>query len=94
MLRVKQVKAVIIFLALSSQLAFSSPVFAESSPEANLTNWSQQMANRLNVKMERKLQQIVMDAQILQNLEQDSRQLTTFAEKDIGCEPDNEISKI
>ena len=94
MLQVKKLKVAIIILALSSLQVFLSPVFAESSPEANLTNWSQQLANRLNVKMEQKLQQIVMNAQTLQNLEQDSRKLTTFVEKDIGCKPDNKISKL
>ncbi len=53
---------------------FSTSAYAETGPDNNLTDWSSQMTQRINVKMDRKLQQIVMESQILQNLEQVTRQ--------------------
>lgn len=94
MLRVLNTKTAFSILVLSSIQVFLVSALAENSAESVLTDWSQHMAVKMNNRMERKLQQIVMDAQILQNLEINSRQLTTLVEKDFGCDPVNQISKL
>ncbi len=94
MLQVKQLKTAMILICLGVIQVFSFSAYAESYQQNGLTDWSEKMNNTMSVKMDRKLQQIVMEAQILQNLEQESRQLIALTGKAIGCEPEIKVTKI
>ncbi|MCP4077523.1 MAG: hypothetical protein GY744_15230 [Gammaproteobacteria bacterium] len=94
MLQIKKLLTGKSLLLVSMLLSVSVPAYAENSPEANLANWSKQMSQAMNLKMENKIEQIVMKAQHMHQLAMDSRNLLTAVDKKIDCETENKISKI
>ena len=94
MFYVKQKMTGVILLTMTVLQGVAAPVYAADSPEAKLAGWSKQMSQTLNLKMDNKLQQIVMSAQQVHQLELDTRNLLTSAEDNINCETGNKVSKI
>ena len=94
MLQIKKLLTGKSLLLVSILLSISFPAFAENSPEANLASWSQQMSQTMNLKMENKIEQIVMEAQHVHQLAMDTRNLLTAVDDNIDCEAENKISKI
>lgn len=93
MFRIKHIKTVLMISLMSVLLGQLKVVSADNTTGFQLEDWSQKVKARVNEKMERKLDQIVMQAQIMQNLEQGSKRLSGHSERDIGCEQ-KKISQI
>lgn len=88
MLRINRVKVGVIIITLSVIQGLSLlTANGENSPQAGLIDWSQKVEKAMSIKMERKTQQIVLEAQKIQKIEQDSRPLITSVDNETGRKP-------
>ncbi len=94
MFHVKQKMTGVILLTMSVLQGVAVPVYAANSPEARLASWSKQMSQTLNLKMENKIQQIVLKAQHVHQLELDTRNLLTSVDDKIDCDSGVKVSNI
>ena len=94
MLQIKKILTAKNLIMVSMLLSVSVSAYAEKSPEANLANWSRQMSQTMNLKMENKIEQIVTEAQHLHQLAMDTRNLLTAVDDKIDCKTEIKISKI
>ncbi len=94
MLPVNHFNSGIIAITLGLLSFFSLSAYAESTAETNFADLSTIVNKRLNMRMEQKLQQIIMEAQIVQNLQQQTIRNLISIQKEKDCESIKKLSTL